>query len=90
MACRQSRLTVCSGVSVREGRAGVRVAGHAGDVVVFGGVERQRPGGEMISNAPNGQDRAGANGGTAQMVAGSLIRVDVAPLTASATPRPKK
>jgi hypothetical protein len=40
------------------------VAGDAGDVVVFGGMERQRPGGEMISNAPNYRDRAGADGGT--------------------------
>jgi len=44
----------------------------------------------MISNAPNGQDRAGPTEGQAQMVAGSLIRVDVVQLTASATTRPKK
>ena len=51
-------------------------------MVVFGRVERRGGG---VS-----QGRAEAEGGQAQMVAGSLIRVDVAPLTASATARPKK
>ena len=54
----------------------------AGNVAVFGRVERR--GGGVI------QDRAEAGGGQVQMLAGSLIRVDVVPLTASATAGPKK
>jgi hypothetical protein len=53
-----------------------------GNVVVFRRVERRRGG---VS-----QDRAEAERGQAQVLAGSLIRVEVAPLTASMTPRPKK
>ena len=45
------------------------MAGDAGDVAVFGRVERQRPGGEMISNAPNGKIERGPTGEQAQMVA---------------------
>ncbi len=51
----------------------IPMAGHAGDVVVFGGMERRR-GGVM-------QGRGGADGGEVHMLAGSLIRVDVLSLT---------